>query len=88
MLKPPSVKSVESNLEVCEIGNTAQLTKQIKNCVSDKFNGQLNLQAKSAFNQQWSLFFQSGSLIGCSSSVHPMRRWCRQQFTHCPQLDL
>ncbi|NEQ65936.1 MAG: response regulator [Symploca sp. SIO2D2] len=88
MLQPPSVKSIESNLEVCEISNTAQLTKQIKTYVNDKFTGQLSVQSQSTLNQQWSLFFQSGSLIGCSSSIHPMRRWCRQQSTHCPQLDL
>ncbi len=37
-------------------------------------------------NPQWSLFFRQGHLIGCASSVHPIRRWYRQLSQYCPEL--
>jgi len=88
MLRPPTINSLKSGIQIYQIGNFDQLIEQLQSCVSNKFTGNLGFRTKNTVNQQWSLFFQSGSLIGCSSSIHPMRRWCRQLSTHCPQLAL
>ncbi len=88
MLTPPSIRSIKSNIQTHEIGKIDELTQQIKSYVSNNITGHLGLQTNNTPNQQWSLFFQSGSLISCSSTIHPMRRWCRQLARHCPQLAL
>ncbi|NET60110.1 MAG: response regulator [Symploca sp. SIO2E6] len=86
MLKPSSATSTKSNVKIYEIGSVDELTQQFQTHVNDKLIGQLSFQIKNTPKKQWSLFFHSGSLIGCSSTIHPMRRWCRQQSSHCPQL--
>lgn len=38
--------------------------------------------------QWWSLYFHLGHLIGEAGGVHPVRRWYRQIYQHCPQLSM
>lgn len=49
-------------------------------------NGRLKIQ-DSRGQQQWSLYFHLGHLIGDAGGVHPMRRWLRQLALYCPQVQ-
>ena len=88
MLKPPFINLIDQNIEIYEIINIDDLAQQIRSSATKGLTGKLDLQVKNQPNQQWSLFFNSGNLIGCSSNTHPRRRWCRQLSGHCPQLAL
>ncbi|HAJ61101.1 MAG TPA: response regulator [Cyanobacteria bacterium UBA8543] len=62
------------------------LAKQIQDCANEQFTGRLDLNFKAPKDQQWTLYFYRGSLIWCTSEMHPIRRWYRQMSLHCPQL--
>lgn len=64
--------------------STNELAKQIQACAQEQFTGRLDIENSQV--QEWSLYFHGGDLIGCASSVHPIRRWCRQMYAHCPEL--
>lgn len=46
------------------------------------------LDIKDPNGRKWSLYFQSGYLIGESGGVHPIRRWHRQLSRYCPHIDI
>lgn len=48
--------------------------------------GRLDVQAPK--DQQWSLYFHLGHLVGDAGGVHPVRRWRRQLSQYCPQLGI
>lgn len=50
-------------------------------------NGRLDIK-DSRGQQQWSLYFHLGHLIGDAGGVHPRRRWLRQLAQHCPQVQV
>ena len=68
-----------------EVVVTDKLAHQLQACVKERFTGRLDIE--DAQVQQWSFYFHLGNLTGCSSQVHPLRRWCRQLSVHCPQLQ-
>lgn len=87
MLAPLSVRSTHWSITKHDvIFNTEELLRRIHNCASQQFTGQLDFNITHPQQQQWKLFFSVGSLIGCSSEVHPVRRWYRQLSLHCPSL--
>ena len=63
-----------------------ELEKHIKVCIQAQFTGRLDLNLQGSQKPQWSLFFRLGSLVWSASEVHPVRRWSRLLFQHCPQL--
>jgi CheY-like chemotaxis protein len=67
--------------------STEKLAKLIQGCVSEHFTGRLNLE-NTHFLQSWTLYFYQGCLIWAASSVHPIRRFCRQMSLHCPELSI
>ncbi|MFP5273304.1 response regulator [Coleofasciculus sp.] len=87
MLAPLSVRSTHwPTTKHDVIFNTEELLRRIQNCASQQFTGQLDFNITNPQQQQWKLFFSVGSLIGCDSEVHPVRRWYRQLSLHCPSL--
>lgn len=87
MLAPLSVRSTHWSITKHDvIFNTEELLRRIQNCASQQFTGQLDFNITHPQQQQWKLFFSVGSLIGCDSEVHPVRRWYRQLSLHCPSL--
>lgn len=50
-------------------------------------NGRLDIKG-SQNQQQWSLYFHLGHLIGEGGGIHPVRRWCRQLSQYCPQINI
>jgi CheY-like chemotaxis protein len=50
-------------------------------------NGRLDIK-DSRGQQQWSLYFHLGHLIGDAGGVHPRRRWLRQLAQYCPQVPV
>ena len=68
-----------------EVITADELAHHLQACVQDRFTGRLDIEDTQV--QQWSLYFHSGDLTGCSCQVHPLRRWCRQLSVHCPQLQ-
>lgn len=61
------------------------LAQLLRACESEKFTGQLQLKIKDTQVLDWGLYFHEGNLIGCTSNMHPIRRWYRLLFRHCPQ---
>ncbi|MFP4122743.1 response regulator [Coleofasciculus sp.] len=87
MLAPLSVRSTHWNITKHDVVfTTEELLKRIQNCASQQFTGQLDFNITNPQQQQWQLFFSVGSLIGCHSKVHPVRRWFRQLSLHCPSV--
>lgn len=50
-------------------------------------NGRLDIK-DSRGQQQWSLYFHLGHLIGDAGGVHSRRRWLRQLAQFCPQVQV
>ncbi len=89
MLTPSSVSSIKPPVTRQEVTLTSnELVEKIQACGQDQFTGQLDLSIEYTRNQQWSLYFCLGNLIGCTGGVHPIRRWFRQLSQHCPQLPV
>ncbi|MEQ9483653.1 response regulator [Coleofasciculus sp. F4-SAH-05] len=87
MLAPLSVRSTHWTISKHDVVfTTEELLKRIQNCASQQFTGQLDFNITNPQQQQWKLFFSVGSLIGCDSKVHPVRRWFRQLSLHCPSM--
>lgn len=87
MLAPLSVRSTHwSTTKHDVIFSTEELLKRIQICASQQFTGQLDFNITNSQQDQWKLFFSLGSLIGCGSNIHPMRRWYRQLLLHCPSV--
>jgi chemotaxis family two-component system response regulator PixG len=63
-----------------------ELDNQLQTCHREQFTGELSLKFQAIQSSQWSLYFYRGRLMGGTSQVHPIRRWCRQLAQHCPQL--
>lgn len=82
-LTQSSVNAIESPVISSE-GVATNVLTQIQACVHEQFTGRLDVEDTQV--QQWSLYFRQGHLIGCASSVHPVRRWCRQLSQYCPEL--
>lgn len=68
--------------------SNSELQASILTCGKTQFTGQLNLKIPGNPNLQWSLFFYLGHLISGESTIHSIRRWCRQIAQHCPQLAI
>lgn len=66
---------------------TEELTKLISTCTSKQFTGQLDI-VEIQLLRSWSLHYHQGSLTGCTTSVHPIRSWCRHVYKHCPELPI
>jgi len=87
MLAPLSVRSTHWPITKHDVVfTTEELLKRIQICASQQFTGQLDFNITNPQQQQWKLFFSVGSLIGCHSKVHPVRRWFRQLSLHCPSV--
>jgi CheY-like chemotaxis protein len=86
MLTPSSIKSVGPALASYRVNNIEDLAKHIQTCSQGQFTGRLDLKIQNAQTPQWSLFFQVGRLAWSAGELHPIRRWSRQLFRHCPQL--
>ncbi|WP_228062075.1 response regulator [Coleofasciculus sp. LEGE 07081] len=87
MLAPSSVGSVEWPIARNDvIFSTEELLKRIQDCANQQFTGQLDVSVSTPQHQKWRLYFSLGSLIGCGSVRHPIRRWYRQLSRHCPHL--
>ncbi|MBD2775885.1 response regulator [Iningainema sp. BLCCT55] len=84
---PLSVNSPSSSLKLTTIQQITanELAQQLQACSSSAFTGHLEIEDS---QRQWSLYFYLGDLSGCATSVHPIRRWCRQLVQHCPQLNV
>ncbi|MEW6494513.1 MAG: response regulator [Cyanobacteriota bacterium] len=61
------------------------LAQLLRVCEGEKFTGQLELKIKDTQVLDWNLYFHEGNLIWCTSNLHPIRRWYRLLFRHCPQ---
>jgi chemotaxis family two-component system response regulator PixG len=89
MLTPSFVSSIKPPVTRLEVALTPnELVDKIQACSQEQFTGQLDLSVEYSRDQQWSLYFCLGDLIGCNGGVHPIRRWFRQLSHHCPQLPL
>jgi two-component system, chemotaxis family, response regulator PixG len=86
MLTPSSVRIVEPPIGTYKVEIASELERHIKVCVQAQFTGRLDLSFQGNQKPQWSLFFRSGSLVWGVSEVHPVRRWSRLLFQHCPQI--
>ncbi len=86
LLTPSSIRLIEPALATYRINSIDELTKHIQLCSQKQFTGRLDLQPQGHQNPQWSLFFQRGSLVWSASELHPVRRWGRLLFQHCPHL--
>ena len=64
------------------------LLDQLQSCSQEQFTGELTVKLQATQGQQWSLYFYAGGLIGGTSEVHSIRRWCRQLSQHCPHLSV
>jgi chemotaxis family two-component system response regulator PixG len=64
----------------------AELSNKIQVYSQEQFTGRLDLTLENTQDQQWQLYFSRGNLIWASSTLHPIRRWCRQLSRHCSQL--
>ncbi|WP_416673718.1 response regulator [Egbenema bharatensis] len=71
-----------------EIRTLDELEMNIRVCGQKQFTGRLELKIQDFAGLQWNFFFYGGGLIEGSSSVHPVRRWCRQVAQYCPQLAI
>lgn len=87
MLAPLSVRSNHWSINKHDVVfTTEELLRRIQICASKQFTGQLDFNITNPRQLQWKLFFSVGSLIGCESQIHPVRRWYRQLLLHCPSL--
>lgn len=86
MLTPSFVKSLEPPIATYQIVAISDFSVQLQACSQERFTGRLDLAVKDCEIQQWTLYFHQGAFIGCSSQLHPHRRWYRQLSIHCPQL--
>jgi two-component system, chemotaxis family, response regulator PixG len=86
LLTPSSVRLIEPTLATYRITDINDLTQHIQICSQEKFTGRLDLKTQGNRNLQWSLFFRLGRLAWSAGEIHPIRRWNRQLFQHCPQL--
>lgn len=86
MLTPSSVNSIKSSIARKDVVyTTEELLKKIQDCATEQFTGQLDFQSTETQSQRCSLYFSLGNVFGCSSTVHPMRRWYRQLSLFYPQ---
>jgi chemotaxis family two-component system response regulator PixG len=69
-----------------EIHTLDDLEMNIRACGQRQFTGRLELKIQDFAGSQWSLFFYKGGLVGGTSEMHSVRRWCRQLVQHCPHL--
>ena len=89
MFVPSSVRSRQAPITIHElIFTNSELVMSIQQCSQENFSGLLELKNEEVANQQWSLYFHLGNLIGCSGGVHPNRRWFRQLSSHFPQIAI
>jgi len=66
---------------------TDKLSSMLQACTQEQLNkGQMDV--KEPKGQQWSLYFDLGHLVGDAGGVHPVRRWRRQLYRYCPQLNV
>ena len=72
----------ESHLYTVKLNNWLQAWSQ-----GQLRNGRLDIK-DSRGQQQWSLYFHLGHLIGDAGGVHPRRRWLRQLAQYCPQVQI
>ncbi|NET32256.1 MAG: response regulator, partial [Cyanothece sp. SIO1E1] len=80
------IKPVSSPTTIQATGIIQELSKQIQLCKQRQFTGQLNFHIHDSQDPQWSLLFRTGQLVGGTSTIHPIRRWCRQLSQHCSPL--
>jgi two-component system, chemotaxis family, response regulator PixG len=73
-------------MTIHKVFTTDKLAQQIQACSQEQFTGRLDIEDTALHS--WSLRFRGGSLIGCASSMHPIRSWCRQLSLHCPKLAI
>ena len=72
-----------------QLVSTEKITKLILVCSQKRFTGRLDLDfdvEALKLLRSWSLEFYQGSLTGCTTSVHPLRFWCRYVSVYCPEL--
>jgi CheY-like chemotaxis protein len=65
-----------------------QLGNHIQICSQSQLTIRLDLEASAPQGIRWSLFVRQGCLVWGASDAHPVRRWSRQLFQHCPPLAI
>ncbi|NJP08754.1 MAG: response regulator [Leptolyngbyaceae cyanobacterium RU_5_1] len=88
MHTPSSIRLTEPALATYKVNDIDDLAQHIQICSQKQFTGRLDLKTHGSQTPQWSLFFQLGRLTWSAGEVHPIRRWSRQLFQHCPQLTI
>ena len=86
MLTPSSVRSPEPPAAIYQIISTDELAKHIQTCGQEGVTSRLDVKVQGDPEPSWSLFFRQGHLAWSASEVHPLRRWNRHLFQHCPHL--
>jgi two-component system, chemotaxis family, response regulator PixG len=86
MFTPSSVRSIEPPIATYNVENTSELAKHIQICSREKISGRLDLSVPGSQEPMWSLFFHLGCLTWSAGELHPLRRWNRQLYQHCPHL--
>jgi CheY-like chemotaxis protein len=88
MLTPSSIRLIEPALATYPVNTLDDLVRHLQSCSQERFTGRLDVNVQDNSKAQWSLFFQLGRLAWSAGEVHPVRRWSRQLFQHCPQLTI
>jgi chemotaxis family two-component system response regulator PixG len=86
---PEGFSSATSGTNVYEVIIVEEdLDAQLQICNQKRFTGRLTIGLRTPQDQQWSLYFQEGLLVGGTSEFHHLRRWYRQLSKHCPQIAI
>ncbi|MCG8365514.1 MAG: response regulator [Pseudanabaenales cyanobacterium] len=89
MIIPEAFSSTESRTVAHKaFVRLTDLIGQLQSCSQEQFTGELTVKLQATQGRRWSLYFYAGGLIGGTSEVHSIRRWCRQLSQHCPHLSV
>ncbi|KAM3103460.1 response regulator [Phormidesmis sp. 146-12] len=80
------MKSIEPPIATYKVETTDELARHIQIFTREKISGRLDLSAPNSEGAMWSLFFRLGCLTWSAGEMHPLRRWNRQLYQHCPHL--
>ncbi|KAM3109572.1 MULTISPECIES: response regulator [unclassified Phormidesmis] len=86
MFTPSSVRLIEPPIAIYKVENAHELARHIQLCSRERISGRLDLSVSGTQGTLWSLFFHLGCLTWSAGELHPLRRWNRQLYQHCPHL--
>ncbi len=81
-----SISPIDKSLNVNNANSINELKQAVQVFIQTQFTGCLEITVKGQQSFQANLFFRSGRLFAGDSSLHPVRRWCRQVAQYCPHL--